>query len=205
MPQKRNTPWRRLLRQTLPLVQVVPRCDARSRTGNPCGGLPGVAEWPSSPLTKCLSFRVRQHRIAPGLLDARRNCIYGPWDFCCSKGASIDFVNGLLDAARGVAGLCCCRPGTHSPSSTRTREHSLEQRCLVALKQDVLVGTRGRCERDADDRSRLNRGWRLCQQRSRRRMTRIIAVGSVTNAGHIALNYVSPDARFRGVSRNIGA
>lgn len=29
----------------------------------------------------------------------------------------------------------------------------------------------------------------------------ILAVGSVTNAGHINLNYVSPDARFRGVSR----
>jgi GNAT superfamily N-acetyltransferase len=30
---------------------------------------------------------------------------------------------------------------------------------------------------------------------------RILAVGSVTDAGKIALNYVSPDARFRGVSR----
>jgi GNAT superfamily N-acetyltransferase len=29
----------------------------------------------------------------------------------------------------------------------------------------------------------------------------ILGVGSVTNAGHITLNYVSPDARFRGVSR----
>jgi GNAT superfamily N-acetyltransferase len=29
----------------------------------------------------------------------------------------------------------------------------------------------------------------------------IIGVGSVTDAGMIALNYVSPDARFRGVSR----
>jgi GNAT superfamily N-acetyltransferase len=29
----------------------------------------------------------------------------------------------------------------------------------------------------------------------------ILAVGSVTHAGEIALNYVSPDARFRGVSR----
>jgi GNAT superfamily N-acetyltransferase len=29
----------------------------------------------------------------------------------------------------------------------------------------------------------------------------ILAVGSVTNAGDINLNYVSPDARFRGVSR----
>jgi GNAT superfamily N-acetyltransferase len=29
---------------------------------------------------------------------------------------------------------------------------------------------------------------------------RILAVGSVTDAGEIALNYVSPDARFRGVS-----
>jgi GNAT superfamily N-acetyltransferase len=29
----------------------------------------------------------------------------------------------------------------------------------------------------------------------------IVAVGSVTDVGHIALNYVSPDARFRGVSR----
>jgi GNAT superfamily N-acetyltransferase len=29
----------------------------------------------------------------------------------------------------------------------------------------------------------------------------IIAVGSVTDAGQITLNYVSPDARFRGVSR----
>ena len=29
----------------------------------------------------------------------------------------------------------------------------------------------------------------------------ILAVGSVTNAGEIALNYVSPHARFRGVSR----
>ena len=29
----------------------------------------------------------------------------------------------------------------------------------------------------------------------------ILAVGSVTNAGRINLNYVSPDARFRGVSR----
>jgi len=29
----------------------------------------------------------------------------------------------------------------------------------------------------------------------------ILAVGAVTNEGHINLNYVSPDARFRGVSR----
>jgi GNAT superfamily N-acetyltransferase len=29
----------------------------------------------------------------------------------------------------------------------------------------------------------------------------ILAVGSVTDAGEITLNYVSPDARFRGVSR----
>jgi GNAT superfamily N-acetyltransferase len=29
----------------------------------------------------------------------------------------------------------------------------------------------------------------------------ILAVGSVTDAGHITLNYVSPDARFRGVTR----
>lgn len=30
---------------------------------------------------------------------------------------------------------------------------------------------------------------------------RILAVGSVTDAGTIGLNYVSPDVRFRGVSR----
>jgi GNAT superfamily N-acetyltransferase len=29
----------------------------------------------------------------------------------------------------------------------------------------------------------------------------ILAVGSITDAGEITLNYVSPDARFRGVSR----
>jgi GNAT superfamily N-acetyltransferase len=29
----------------------------------------------------------------------------------------------------------------------------------------------------------------------------ILAVGSVTDAGQITLNYVSPDARFRGISR----
>jgi GNAT superfamily N-acetyltransferase len=29
----------------------------------------------------------------------------------------------------------------------------------------------------------------------------ILAVGSVTDAGEVRLNYVSPDARFRGVSR----
>src|SRR5712671_4547252 len=30
----------------------------------------------------------------------------------------------------------------------------------------------------------------------------ILAVGSVTDAGEITLNYVLPDARFRGVSRS---
>ena len=30
---------------------------------------------------------------------------------------------------------------------------------------------------------------------------RILAVGSVTDRGEVTLNYVSPDARFRGVSR----
>jgi len=30
---------------------------------------------------------------------------------------------------------------------------------------------------------------------------RIVCVGAVTDAGEITLNYVSPDARFRGVSR----
>lgn len=30
---------------------------------------------------------------------------------------------------------------------------------------------------------------------------RVLAVGGVTDAGEITLNYVSPDARFRGVSR----
>jgi GNAT superfamily N-acetyltransferase len=32
---------------------------------------------------------------------------------------------------------------------------------------------------------------------------RILAVGSVTDAGSIGLNYVSPDARFQGVSRTL--
>jgi len=32
---------------------------------------------------------------------------------------------------------------------------------------------------------------------------RVLAVGSVTDAGKINLNYVSPDARFRGVSRGL--
>jgi GNAT superfamily N-acetyltransferase len=32
---------------------------------------------------------------------------------------------------------------------------------------------------------------------------RILAVGSVTDAGKITLNYVSPDARFRGVTRTL--
>jgi GNAT superfamily N-acetyltransferase len=31
----------------------------------------------------------------------------------------------------------------------------------------------------------------------------ILAVGGVTDAGRITLNYVSPDARFRGVSRSL--
>jgi GNAT superfamily N-acetyltransferase len=31
----------------------------------------------------------------------------------------------------------------------------------------------------------------------------ILAVGAVTDAGEITLNYVSPDARFRGVSRGL--
>ena len=31
----------------------------------------------------------------------------------------------------------------------------------------------------------------------------ILAVGAVTDAGEITLNYVSPDARFRGVSRGM--
>jgi GNAT superfamily N-acetyltransferase len=31
----------------------------------------------------------------------------------------------------------------------------------------------------------------------------ILAVGSVTNGGNITRNYVSPDARFRGVSRTL--
>jgi GNAT superfamily N-acetyltransferase len=31
----------------------------------------------------------------------------------------------------------------------------------------------------------------------------ILAVGAVTDAGNITLNYVSPDARFRGVSRGL--
>jgi GNAT superfamily N-acetyltransferase len=31
----------------------------------------------------------------------------------------------------------------------------------------------------------------------------ILGVGSVTDAGEITLNYVSPDARFRGVSRTL--
>ena len=32
---------------------------------------------------------------------------------------------------------------------------------------------------------------------------RILAVGCVTDAGEITLNYVSPDARFRGVNRGL--
>lgn len=32
---------------------------------------------------------------------------------------------------------------------------------------------------------------------------RILAVGCVTNSGEITLNYVSPDARFRGVSTTL--
>jgi len=31
----------------------------------------------------------------------------------------------------------------------------------------------------------------------------ILAVGAVTDAGEITLNYVSPDARFRGISRGL--
>jgi GNAT superfamily N-acetyltransferase len=32
---------------------------------------------------------------------------------------------------------------------------------------------------------------------------RVVAVGSVTDEGQITLNYVSPDARFRGVSKSM--
>ncbi len=32
---------------------------------------------------------------------------------------------------------------------------------------------------------------------------RMVAVGSVTDGGQITLNYVSPDARFRGVSKSL--
>ncbi|MBR0848580.1 GNAT family N-acetyltransferase [Bradyrhizobium diazoefficiens] len=32
---------------------------------------------------------------------------------------------------------------------------------------------------------------------------RVVAVGSVTDQGQITLNYVSPDARFRGVSKSL--
>src|SRR5262249_37350927 len=32
---------------------------------------------------------------------------------------------------------------------------------------------------------------------------RVVAVGSVTDGGQITLNYVSPDARFRGVSKSL--
>jgi GNAT superfamily N-acetyltransferase len=32
---------------------------------------------------------------------------------------------------------------------------------------------------------------------------RIVAVGAVTDGGDITLNYVSPDARFRGISRRL--
>src|ERR1043166_1158911 len=32
---------------------------------------------------------------------------------------------------------------------------------------------------------------------------RVVAVGSVTNGGQITLNYVHPDARFRGVSKSM--
>ena len=40
----------------------------------------GIVRSLNSPLTKCLSLRARQHRIAPELLDARWNRIYGRWD-----------------------------------------------------------------------------------------------------------------------------
>lgn len=48
------------------------------------------------------------------------------------------------------------------------------------------------------------RGWLVQPDNSLMVATddeRIVAVGSVTDRGEITLNYVSPDARFRGISR----
>ena len=58
---------------------------------------PQIGSGLTSPLTKCLSFRVRQHRIAPGLLYARRNRIYGPWDsFVAQKERRSTLSTGCL-------------------------------------------------------------------------------------------------------------
>jgi GNAT superfamily N-acetyltransferase len=69
-------------------------------------------------------------------------------------------------------------------ASNRWTDPNFASGYLASLVSSSLSFSRGRALKELDPLGR-----------------NLSAVGSVPDAGHIALNYVSPDARFRGVSR----
>jgi GNAT superfamily N-acetyltransferase len=66
-----------------------------------------------------------------------------------------------------------------APAACQVLRRSISELCVADHKNDPTILTR----------------WLSVEGST------ILAVGSVTNEGEITLNYVSPDARFRGVSR----
>jgi len=101
------------------------------------------------------------------------------------------------------------------PSALRTafrRRHSFQSsRCAIVPRRSCALPTIGmtrRCWRNgwATRPRRSSRSW-IAQAGNSALVAiedgNIQAVGAVTDIGNITLNYVSPDARFHGVSRGL--
>jgi GNAT superfamily N-acetyltransferase len=85
-------------------------------------------------------------------------------------------------------------------AATETMRRSITELCLSDHKNDPALLSAWLANKTPE----IFRGWLNNRDQSYLvavEAGKVVCVGAVTNAGHITLNYVSPDARFRGVSR----
>jgi GNAT superfamily N-acetyltransferase len=87
-----------------------------------------------------------------------------------------------------------------APAACQVLRRSITELCVADHRNDRAILTRWLANKSPD----IVASW-VSQPGSSMLLAveqeRVLAVGSVTDAGKITLNYVSPDARFRGVSR----
>ncbi len=87
-----------------------------------------------------------------------------------------------------------------APAACQVLRRSIAELCVADHRNDPAILTRWLSNKTPE----IFRSW-ITQTANSVLVAvegdNILAVGSVTNEGKITLNYVSPDARFRGVSR----
>ena len=87
-----------------------------------------------------------------------------------------------------------------APAACAVLRRSISELCIADHRNDPVILGRWLANKTPD----IVASWIANPQNSvlvAIEAGNILAVGAVTDAGEITLNYVSPDARFRGVSR----